>query len=433
MNAIAPSNNFFITKSLTLNMSKIMFKTTDALFTSKLLFPAILASVLTSACGRSEPPATASGPPPVPVKLQSLKSSEVQDVSEFVGRLEAQQRVLLQPEIQGRIAAIPVSSGDRVKKGTPIVLLRPEQTQAELNSSIARTNSAKSAQKTSQSEVRAAEAERLRDAADVELQKAQFERAKRLVAEGVQAKEQLDIAQRNLNTAIATLRAANDRVGAAKSSLNQAADNIRQAEADTAGVRESFRFKQVLAPIAGEIGDFPVKVGDYVNIGQTLTTVTQNENLFLRISIPTNRSSQLRLGLPVELIEPKTKKRLVTGSINFISPEVDTGAQAILIKARFPNRNNSLREGQFVQAKTIWSKRSGILIPTVAVSSVGAQSFVYVAENAQSKQVVRQKPIKLGAIQGQSYQVLDGVKSGDKIAVTQIVNLRDGTPIKPQS
>jgi RND family efflux transporter MFP subunit len=253
------------------------------------------------------------------------------------------------------------------------------------------------------------------------------------VAEGVQAKEQLDIAQRNLNTAIATLRAANDRVGAAKSSLNQAADNIRQAEADTAGVRESFRFKQVLAPIAGEIGDFPVKVGDYVNIGQTLTTVTQNENLFLRISIPTNRSSQLRLGLPVELIEPKTKKRLVTGSINFISPEVDTGAQAILIKARFPNRNNSLREGQFVQAKTIWSKRSGILIPTVAVSSVGAQSFVYVAENAQSKQVVRQKPIKLGAIQGQSYQVLDGVKSGDKIAVTQIVNLRDGTPIKPQS
>lgn len=410
-----------------------MFTRTDALLTSKLLFPAILASVVTSACGRSEPPATASGPPPVSVKLQSLKSSPVQDVSEFVGRLEAQQRVLLQPEIQGRIAAIPVSSGARVKQGTPIVLLRPDATQAELNSAIAKTNSAKAAQTTSQSELRAAEAAQIRDAAEVELQKVEFERTKRLVEQGVQSKQQLDVAQRNLNTASATLRATQQQAEAAKSSLNQAAANIRQAEADTAASRQNFQYKQVLAPITGEVGDFPVKVGDYVNTGQNLTTITQNDNLFLRISIPTNRSSQLRTGLPVELIDATTKKRLVTGRIDFISPEVDTGAQAVLIKARFPNQNGSLREGQFVKAKVIWSKRPGILIPTVAVSSVGSQSFVYVAQTAESKQVVRQKPVKLGAIQGQSYQVLEGVKSGDKIAVTQILNLRDGTPIKPQS
>jgi RND family efflux transporter MFP subunit len=189
----------------------------------------------------------------------------------------------------------------------------------------------------------------------------------------------------------------------------------------------------VLAPITGEVGDFPVKVGDYVNTGQNLTTITQNNNLYLRLGIPAERASQLRVGLPVELVEAKTKKPLVTGKIDFISPEADTNAQTILIKARFPNQQNNLREGQFVRARVIWNQRPGVLIPTVAISSVGAENCVYVAREQDAKQVVRQQPVKLGAIQGQSYQVLDGVKPGDQIALTQLLNLKDGTPIQPES
>ncbi|MUG98621.1 efflux RND transporter periplasmic adaptor subunit [Scytonema sp. UIC 10036] len=404
----------------------------DTLFACKVLFPVFLVSALTSACSQDKPKATASEPPPIPVKLQSLQSTTLQDVSEFVGRLEAQQRVSLRPEIEGRIESIPVSSGDRVEQGTPIVRLRPDRTQPELLSAMARVNSVKSAYMTARSQLKAAEAQQLRDAADVDLQKVEFQRTQKLVAEGVQAKQQLDIAQRNLNTALATLRATQEQVGAAKASVNQAEANVRQSEAETAAARVSLQFKQVLAPITGEVGDFPVKVGDYVNIGQTLTTITQNDNLYLRLSIPSNRSSELRRGLPVELVDATTKKRLSTGSINFISPEVETGAQAILTKARFSNSGNNLREGQFVRARVIWNKRSGVLIPTIAVSNLGAQSFVFVAQKTGSKQTVRRQPVKLGAIQGQSYQVVDGVKPGDQIAVTQILTLRDGTPISEQ-
>ncbi len=409
-----------------------MPKKADTLFACKVLFPVLLASVFTSACSQDKPKATASEPQPIPVKLQSLQPTTLQDVSEFVGRLEAQQRVSLRPEIQGRIESIPVSSGDRVEQGTPIVLLRPDRTQPELLSAMARVNSVKSAYMTAQAQLKAAEAQQVRDAANVDLQKVQFQRAQKLVAEGVQAKQQLDIAQRDLNTSLATLRATEEQVGAARASVNQAEANVRQAEAETAAARVSLQFKQVLAPITGEVGDFPVKVGDYVNIGQTLTTITQNDNLYLRLSIPSNRSSELRQGLSVELLDAKTRKRLSSGSINFISPEVDTGAQAILTKARFSNSGNSLREGQFVRARVIWNKRSGLLLPTVAVSNLGAQSFVFVAQKTGSKQTVRRQPVKLGAIQGQSYQVVDGVKPGDQIAVTQILTLRDGTPISEQ-
>lgn len=404
----------------------------NTLLTTKLLGTVLLASVLTSACTKSEPPATASGPLRIPVKLQVLESSQVEDGSEFVGSLEALERVVLKPEIEGRITEISVSNGTRVRKGTRIVQLRPDQTQAQYASAIARANSTRAASATAQAELQAAEADRLRAASEVELQKVQFQRAERLVNEGAQAKQELDIARRNLDTELASLRAAEKQVEAARSSFNQANADIQQAQADAAAANVSLQYKQVLAPITGVVGNFPVKVGDYVSTGETLTTITQNDSMDLRISVPINRSSQLRVGVPVELIDPNTSKRLVTGSINFISPEVDTGNQAILTKARFSNQNGSLRDRQFVRARVIWSKRPGVLIPTVAVSNTGAQSFVFVAKKGE-KQVVRQRPVQLGNIQGQSYQVINGVKPGEEIAVTQILNLKDGTAIKPES
>jgi RND family efflux transporter MFP subunit len=400
------------------------------LLTTKLLSATVLA-LITSACKESAPPAKASGgAPAIPVKLQVLESSQLKNTSDFVGALEATKRVDLKPEIEGRITEIRVSNGDRVSKGTPIAQLRSDQTQAQYASAIARANSARSASATAQAELRAVRADQVRAASEVELQKVQFQRTERLVNEGVQPRQELDVARRNLNTALASFRAAEEQVGAAKSRLNQADADVKQATADAAAANVSLQYKQVLAPITGVVGDLPFKVGDYVSTGQTLTSITENKIVDLRISVPINRSSQLRVGVPVQLMDPNTSKRLSTGSISFIAPQVDTANQAILAKARFPNQDGSLRDKQFVIAKVIWSQKPGVLVPTVAVSTSGAQNFVFVAEKG-AKLVVRQRPVQLGNIQDQSYQVLNGVKPGDEIAVTQILNLRDGTPIQP--
>ena len=397
----------------------------NALLTAKVLGVALLASTFTSGCKSSTLPATASkSPAAIPIKLQTLKSSLVQDNSEFVGTLEAVKRVVLQPEIEGRIVKIHVSNGDRVDKGTPIVQLRSDRTQAEYASATAKVNSARAVSITALAQLKAAEANKIKAASEVELQKIQYQRAERLVNEGVQARQQLDIAHRDLNTAIAALHAAEEDVEAAKSSSNQMKTEIKQAQAEANAVNVSLQYKQVLAPIAGVVGDFPVKVGDYVNIGQTLTNITQNDSVDLRLSVPIKHSSQLKLGLPVELIDPNTNKRIATGSVSFVNPQVNTGDQAILAKARFSNRNGNLRDGEFVKARAIWSQSPGVLIPTDAVFTIGDQSFVYSVEQQGSKTVVRQKPVRLGNIKGQNYQVLNGVKPGEKIAITEILNLR---------
>lgn len=398
---------------------------------------ALMLTGFTSACQKNNPAAKAVSPPALPVKLQTIDASTLVESSVFVGSLEAQQKVTLQPQTQGRIESILVSSGQRVQQGTEIASLSLDQTQANVASSIAAGSAAQAALGTAQAQLQQAEAQRSRAAANVQLQQVQFNRTQQLVTQGALARQQSDIARNNLQTANADLQAANKQVAASQAAIRQAQANVRQAKASTAAAQVNLNFKRVVAPITGVVGEFPVKVGDYVNTGQTITTLIQNDSLDLNLSVPTNRLNQLRIGLPVELIDPTTQKLIGTGAINYISPGVSSNQQSILSKARFRNSQGQLRDGQYVQARVIWNRQPGILIPTVAISRVAGQSFVFVTENktvnGKPQQIVHQRLVRLGDIQGTNYQVLSGLKSGETIVTSGILKLREGAPIQPLS
>jgi RND family efflux transporter MFP subunit len=374
----------------------------------------------------------------VPVTLETLEPGTFEDTSNFVGSLEADQRVELRPETNGRITEILVQPGDAVSSGQPILQLRPDQAQARVEGAQAGADAARFGRDAAQAQLEAAQAQLLQAESDVQLAEVEFRRTKSLVEDGALSAQDLDQAQNQLEVARAAQRRAEDNVRAAQSQLQQAASTLNQAQAQVQVDQESLGFTQVTAPIAGFMGDLLFKVGDYVSTGQTVTTITENRELFLRIQVPTTRSEQLRTGLPVELVDPNTGQPLATGSINFVSPEVDASAQSILIRARFPNEAGTLREGQFVRARMIWNTTTALLVPTIAVSRIGGQSFVFVAEEevtdeGQTLQIASQRPVQLGAIQQNRYRVLEGLEEGEQIAVTNILKLQDGVPIQPQT
>ncbi len=402
----------------------------------QLVSAAFLLTVLTSGCGSGNPPAGASGPPPLPVRVQAVDSGNVEESSEFVGTLEASDVVDLKPQIEGRIVQIYADEGEDVAVGTPIIQLRPDRNQAEVNSAIANVSSIRAALNTAEAELRAAQSERVSVAADVELAQADFERASYLAAEGAQSEQERDRARRDLDAATASLRAAEDRVTAARAQVNQQRSAVEQAQSQVNVAQEDLQYNRIESPINGIIGDITVKVGDYVDIGQSLTTIVQNSALDLLIPVPSTRISALRTGLPVELTDPQEETPLAVGRISFVSPTVDTNAQAVLAKATFTN-NGSLRNGQFVRARIIWDEQPGLLVPTVAISRIGGQTFVFVVEddtaNEEPLTIARQRPVQLGSIQGDSYEVLDGIESGDRIIVSNILKLQDGVPVQPES
>ncbi|PZO42093.1 MAG: efflux transporter periplasmic adaptor subunit [Shackletoniella antarctica] len=405
--------------------------------TRQALGAALTLSLVVSACGRSQPPG-AMEPQAVPVRVQELQPGTFEESSDFVGSLEAEQRVELKPEVAGRVTQVLISSGSAVSQGQPVVQLSPDQTQSEVSASQSAAQAAGFGRDAAQAQVDAAQAQVARTQADVELAQVEFRRTERLVAAGALSRQDLDNAQNQLTVAQAAQRQAVDSARAAQAQQQQALSTFNQTQAQVNVSQADLGFRQVVAPVAGIVGDISLKVGDFVDVGDTLGTITQNSELFLRIQVPTTRASQLRLGTPVELLSADTGEPLATGSLSFISPEVDGAGQSILVKARFPNEAANLRDGQFVRARLIWSTTATLLVPTVAVTRIAGQSFVFVAadetqEDGQTLRVASQRPVQLGQIQGGNYRVIDGLQPGDEVVVTNILQLQDGRPINAEA
>jgi RND family efflux transporter MFP subunit len=415
---------------------------------------AVLVGAIATGCGST--PTMGGNPQGVPVTVQEVKADTLEDSSEFVGTLEAKERVSLRSRIEGRVLQILVQSGDRVATGTPVLQLEPTKNQAEVSAAVANVTARKASFNNARAELNAAraevaraesevlqqEAEVQRRKADLELAKVNYDRTQGLVEQDVLPRQELDNKRRDLDTAQAAYNSTNqalaatrnakqvaqERVEAARATLDRENAAVAQAEAQVNVVSRDLEFNRVTAPISGVLGDIAVKVGDVVDSEDVLATIIQNDALELRISIPVERGSQLQVGLPVELL--LEGDRAVRGRISFVSPEVDREAQAILAKATFPNDGN-LRDGQFVRARAIWDSQPGILIPTTAISRIGGQTFVFVAESSAEANgtIAKQRPVQLGAIQGQQYQVLGGLDAGEEIVTEGILKLSDGTPI----
>ncbi|MDF0555074.1 efflux RND transporter periplasmic adaptor subunit [Kamptonema sp. UHCC 0994] len=225
--------------------------------------------------------------------------------------------------------------------------------------------------------------------------------------------------------------------GTRKEQVDQAEAQVAEAAAQVRGFEVQLQETAVIAPFAGVIGDVPAKVGDYLQKGDLLTALTENQLLDLRLSIPLERQPQLRLGLPVEMLDAQGKA-IAKGQISFISPNVSANSQTILAKATFSNPSGELLNQQFVKAKVIWKQTPGILVPVTAITRLGGQTFVFAAQKPEQQQpgmpplIARQKPVKLGTIEGNNYQVIEGLQAGERIVVAGILNLTDGVPIIAQ-
>ena len=434
-----------------------------------------MVSLLTTGCASDEP--TATGPQAVEVKLQTLQPATLVNSNTYVGTLEARQRVELAPSrTNGRIKAILVREGDVVRQGQKLVEIQPQQQQQDLVAATGNLKVAMADLKAAEAEYRQREAERDRTKADIEAAKADvasaeadvqrvqaelilaekdYERAKFLESEDVVSTQTLDDATRTLNTTKAqlqstiktrdaekealnaqqkNLQAAERRVDAALANVDSRQSAIVQAEGQQGSTAVTLGYNFLVAPISGVIGDFNnKKIGDNVDIGETITTITDNQIFYLNVNIPTENRNRLRQGLPVELINADGSPG-VRGQITYVAPLVQQNAQSILVKMAFRN-DGSLRDREYVQVRVIWDTQPGVLVPTSAVSSLGGQKFVFIAQPQESQEglVVKQVPVKVGAIQGQSYQVISGVKPGDRIAVSRILDLKDGRPIKEAS
>jgi multidrug efflux pump subunit AcrA (membrane-fusion protein) len=383
------------------------------------------------ACRQAAPPAEAQTAP-IAVKLQAVKSSAIADTSEYIANLESRQSVTLQPRVEGQVSQISVRAGDEVRAGTLLMQIDPARQQASVNSFNAATAGARADLENARATLRNYQAERLERLANLKLNQTEYDRYRVLYKDGAVSRQTLDTYTNRLEVAKAGMGTIEAQIESQQAAIARAAQAVQQSQSNTQEQAVQLQYFSITAPFNGRVGNIPVKVGDFVNTSARLLTLTQNNQLEVNVSIPIERAAQLRLGMPIEVLD-REGKTVGTSRVFFIAPNTTNAAQSVLVKSLFDNSRGQLRADQFVRARAIWDKSTGISVPTTAISRVAGQEFVFVAEKNQSGLIARQQAVKLGNIEGNNYQVMSGLKAGDRIAVSGLLQLSDGAAITPQS
>ncbi|MBN3948328.1 MAG: efflux RND transporter periplasmic adaptor subunit [Nostoc sp. NMS7] len=380
-------------------------------------------------------PSTAKAQPlGVRVKISTVQSGIIEESSDFIASLKSQRSVRLQPKIQGQVTQIFVKSGDPVAAGATIIQVdHTPQAAIALNNPVPQAFLVQL--ENARATLKSLEAERASYVANVQLYQQNYQKYVTLAEEGAVSRQTRNQYADRLATTKTSLDAINSRIQAQRAIILQAEKALQQGNVNTQ--KQQIEYDKITAPFSGTIGDIAVKVGDLVNTSTQLVNITQNRPLEVNISVPLEQGTQLRKGMPVEVMNTQGQK-LGRSRVFFIAPNPSNETPGILIKALFNNPNGQLRADQLVRARLFWNQRPGVLIPTTAMTRIAGDTFVYVVETENSpqgvsQQVARQKRVRLGEIKGNSYQVIEGLQPEDKVIISGLLNLRDGVAIVPES
>jgi len=345
--------------------------------------------ILPSGCRPPEAAAKAPAMQALPVQTQSVALSPVEQSSDFVATIKSRRSVTLMPQVDGNLTQISVKSGDHVHAGQLLMEIDPRRQQALVD-----------AQKSTENQKKAL----------YDYNVLQIERQRKLFEAGVTSRDALDQAEQSFNNTRADWQAS---IATRKS------------------LEEQLAYYAVKAPFDGVVGDIPVHLGDYVTSTAALTTVDENKDLEAYIYVPTERSGQARIGLPVQILDADDKV-VETTSVDFLSPQIDSQLQGILLKAPVHSTAAILRSAQLVKARVIWKTSPQPVIPVLAVSRQGGQTFVFLAQQQSDGHfAARQIAITVGETVGNSYAVSSGLKPGDKVIVSGTQFLVDNMPVMP--
>ncbi|MDP2479795.1 MAG: efflux RND transporter periplasmic adaptor subunit [Candidatus Palauibacterales bacterium] len=344
---------------------------------------AVAAALLATACGGGGEGATS--PRTLPVEVDVARRDTLSIELSAVGTLQAQSSAQVASEIDGTVSGIDFEEGSRVPTGKVLVQLDASKLRAALHAAEATAQQART------------QSENL---------ERQVQRNEGLLAQGAISKQAFDDLQ---------------------SSYRSARAQVDQAEANAALARQQLADATIRAPFAGRVGERTFDVGDYVRKGDPLFTVTDDDTLQVRFTVPEGYSDRLHPGSSMQVKSPNVPGRWFDGQVYFVSPTVDPVNRSMTLKAEVPNPDGKLRSGSSADVRLVLERRSGaIVIPEAAIVPSDQQMLVYLVRDGKA----RRTPVQAGARTEGRVEILSGVAPGDTVVTAGQQRLEDGAPVR---
>lgn len=318
-----------------------------------------------------------------------------------VGTVEARRNVPIGPTAAGRVRAVLVDVGDRVKAGQLLAEMDPvdlDDRVASLDASLARAGSA----------VAAAEAQRRDAQARSLLAVANTRRFVELGAQNYISAGAIEAREQEQASAEAGVAAADANLAAAR-------QEQQRLLAERAGLRQQRANVRLIAPIDGVITSRDAEPGATVVAGQAVLRLIDPSSLWVRLRLDQGRSAGLALGLPAQIVLRSQPDQPLAGRVARIEAIGDSVTEERMAQVSFERPPADLAVGEIAEVRLrLPPTPEAVVLPNAAIKRLQGRTGVWTIDG----QALRYAPVRLGAasLDGQVL-VLEGVKPGEKVVV----------------
>jgi membrane fusion protein, multidrug efflux system len=362
---------------------------------ARFAFTVIAAAALAAtACSKKKDPKAGAAPEAAPVVVVNVARQDVPVEVRAVGHVEPFTTVAIKARVGGQVTKVGFREGQDVRQGEVLFQIDPRPYQAAL------------AQARAQLE---------RDRAIARNAEEDVKRYTDLVRKDYVTREQYDATRATAAAALASAKA-------------------DEAAVETARLQLSYC--TVTAPVSARTGQVLVNPGNMVkgNDDNPLVVLNQIQPVFVSFSVPESSLAKIR-----ERLRPAGKlaiaaspagdpSRTETGELSFVNNTVDPGTGTILLKGTFPNEDEALWPGEYVDVVlTLATEPQAIVVPTQAVQTGQAGQYVWVVKKDLT---VESRPVTVARTQGPLAVVARGLEAGEQVVTDGQLRLAPGARVE---
>lgn len=333
--------------------------------------------------------------PPVPVTVVPVARQDVPVYLTALGTVQALNTVAISPQVSGRLMSLAFTEGQPVKKGQVLAQIDPRTFEATYDQAVAR---------------------RRQDQAQLATARANYSRSQELGPKGYIAKQDLY---------------------ALRNTVSQLEATIASDEAQIRDAEVQLGYTKVISPIDGLAGIRGVDPGNVVTTTSTIVTLTQLHPINVMFNLPEQNLDVVRQAaqgggeLTVAALDRGDAHVLAGGGVlKVIDNQIDASTGTFRLKSEFPNTNNALWPGQFVNVRLqVRTVGGGLVIPAQAVQRGPDGDYVYLV---QADDTVKMQPVQVAQEVGDSaVMIASGLKQSERVVTEGQFRLKPGSKVNP--
>jgi RND family efflux transporter MFP subunit len=369
----------------------------------------VAAAGFLAACSSSEkreaqPASVVSG-----VQIETVQWQSAPMLYQAAGTVHSANTAILAAQLGGTVREIHVKAGDPVRRGQLLAVLDDRIARAQVQGAEAGLSEARQGEAEVEQALKAATAER-------QFAEATFNRYKTLLAQNSLSRQEYDGAEARYQAALA-----NERAMEAKK--QQVLARQQQARSQQDSAQTYLSYSRIVSPLDGIVTAKSVDVGTVVMPGMPVLTVEDTARYRLEVSLPAEYLTSAKAG---ESVPVDTDHGQFAGRIAEVVPTADATSHTFTVRIDLPG-DCQCRSGEYGHAGFSLGESKSLAVPGSAVVEHGELQGVFVVA-ADGR--VEYRLVKTGRALGNRVEILSGLATGEKVAISPIDQLRDGARVE---